>query len=93
MASLGGLLGLHWRVPGLAANDPSPGGAIVLERLTDDRGGAYVRALYRSQTVEQIRGLVAGDPHVEILPIAGCLARGVRGLCTGDQFRRAMATR
>lgn len=90
IASLGGLLDLHWKVPGLAADDPAPGGAIVLERLVDARGQAYVRALYRSQTVEQIRKLAdpaVEAPYVAVLPIAGCKARGVVGLCTMQAFQ------
>lgn len=90
IASLGGLLDLHWKVPGLAADDPAPGGAIVLERLVDARGRAYVRALYRSQTLEQLRKLAdpaAEAPYVAVLPIAGCTARGVVGLCTMQAFQ------
>ncbi len=90
IASLGGLLDLHWKVPGLATDDPAPGGAIVLERLVDGRGQAYVRALYRSQTVEQIRKLAdpaVEVPYVAVLPIAGCTARGVVGLCTIQAFK------
>jgi len=90
IASLGGLLDLHWKVPGLAADDPAPGGAIVLERLVDARGQAYVRAHYRSQTVEQIRKLAdpaVEAPYVAVLPIAGCKARGVVGLCTMQAFQ------
>ncbi|WP_433910931.1 histidine-type phosphatase [Sphingomonas yabuuchiae] len=90
IASLGGLLDLHWKVPGLAADDPAPGGAIVLERLVDARGWAYVRALYRSQTLEQLRKLAdpaAEAPYVAVLPIAGCTARGVVGLCTMQAFQ------
>jgi 4-phytase/acid phosphatase len=90
IASLGGLLDLHWKVPGLAADDPAPGGAIVLERLVDARGQAYVRALYRSQTIEQIRTLAdpaVEAPYVAVLPIAGCKARGIVGLCTMQAFQ------
>lgn len=90
IASLGGLLDLHWKVPGLATDDPAPGGAIVLERLVDARGQAYVRALYRSQTVEQIRKLAdpaVEAPYVAVLPITGCTARGVVGLCTMQAFQ------
>ncbi|MGR6328047.1 histidine-type phosphatase [Sphingomonas sp. XXL09] len=95
VASLGGLLDLHWQVPGLAADDPSPGGAIVFERLTDRSGKHYVRALYRSQTVDQIRDLTAltgkASPYVAVLPIAGCSARGINGLCSAAQFATALA--
>lgn len=97
VASLGGLLDVHWRVPGLAADDPSPGGAIVFERLSDRSGRHYVRALYRSQTVEQIRALTpltgAQMPYVTVLPIPGCNARGVEGLCTAKALAARMAVR
>lgn len=93
IATLGGLLDLHWRVPGLAADDPSPGGAIILERLVYAQGNAYVRALYRSQTIAQIRALAAGTPCLAILPIKGCTARGIAGLCTAEALRRAMDVR
>jgi 4-phytase/acid phosphatase len=89
IASLGGLLDLHWKVPGLATDDPAPGGAVVLERLVDAQGQAYVRVLYRSQTLEQIRKLAdpaTEAPYVAVLPIAGCKARGVAGLCTMQDF-------
>lgn len=93
VASLGGLLDLHWQVPGLASDDPSPGGALVFERLSDAAGRRYVRALYRSQTIAQIRALtplMKAMPYVEVLPITGCSARSVPGLCTVADFRTAM---
>lgn len=90
VASLGGLLGVHWHVPGLAADDPAPGGAIVLERLVDARGQRFVRALYRSQTLDQIRALAPATAYVAVLPIAGCSARGVVGLCTEADFVKAL---
>lgn len=89
VASLGGLLGLRWQVPGLAPDDPSPGGALVFERLRDRTGARYVRALYRSQTIAQIRTLTpldAANTYVAVLPIPGCRARGVIGLCTSRMF-------
>ncbi|WP_448664216.1 histidine-type phosphatase [Sphingomonas sp. CJ20] len=93
VASLGGLLGLHWSVPGLSADDPAPGGAIVFERLRDARGRLYVRALYRAQTIDQIRALTpltGADPYVTVMPIAGCRALGQPGLCTLAQFTAAL---
>lgn len=86
VANLGGLLDVHWQVPGLAADDPAPGGAIVLQHLSDAAGHHFVRALYRSQTVEQIRTLATDAPYSAVLPIAGCSARGQRGLCTEAAF-------
>ena len=94
VASLGGLLGLHWHVPGFAADDPTPGGAIVLERLSDARGHFYVRAVYRSLTLEQTRALERrGQPYRQVMPIAGCSARGMRGLCDEATFLRLMSAR
>lgn len=97
VANLGGLLDLHWRVPGLAADDPSPGGAIVLERLADQQGKLYVRAVYRSQTLDQIRNLTAlggvAKPYRSVMPIVGCSARGIRGLCTLAAFETLMKER
>ncbi|GGB41828.1 phosphoanhydride phosphohydrolase [Sphingomonas metalli] len=90
VASLGGLLGLHWQVPGVAADDPLPGGAIVLERLVDRAGRHYVRARYRAQTLAQIRDLAPATGYDAILPIAGCNAIGVTGLCTEAEFVRAL---
>lgn len=86
IANLAGLLGLHWHVPGIAADDPVPGGAILLERLTDASGRHYVRAVYRAQTLEQLRAGTAHAPYRRILPIAGCRAHGVTGLCSLDGF-------
>ena len=56
-----------------------------------------MRALYRSQTVEQIRALTpltgAQMPYVTVLPIPGCNARGVEGLCTAEALAARMAVR
>ena len=93
VASLGGLLDLHWHVPGFAADDPAPGGAIVLQRLRDKAGRLYVRALYRSQMLGQIRALTKPErnaPHTAVLPIAGCRALGQTGLCTLAELQAAL---
>ncbi|MET0310002.1 MAG: histidine-type phosphatase [Sphingomonas sp.] len=72
VSSLGGLLGLHWSVPGFAADDPAPGGALVFETVRDGSGNRFVRAFYRSHTLEQIRNLSPDAPFWQPLPIAGC---------------------
>lgn len=94
VANLGGLFGLHWQVPGIAADDPSPGGAILIERLGDGKGNAYVRALFRSQTLEQIRSAAAlgpNAPYRAVMPIPGCTALGIKGLCTLADFEAKIA--
>lgn len=75
VANLGGLLDLHWQVPGLAQDDPAPGGAIVLERLRGRDGALYLRASYRAQSLEQIRRaapLGRSQPYRVVIPIPGC---------------------
>lgn len=96
VANLGGLLGVHWSVPGLSRDDPAPGGAIVLEQLRDARGTRYVRAFYRAQTVQQIRTaapLAPNAPYMASLALPGCRALGVAGLCTWAQFEGLLARR
>jgi len=90
IANLAGLLGLHWRVPGIAADDPVPGGAILLERLHDAAGNVFVRASYRAQSLAELRAGIARTPYRRVLPIAGCQARGIVGLCTLDAFTRKL---
>jgi 4-phytase/acid phosphatase len=92
VANLGGMLGVHWHVPGFATDDPAPGGAVILERLKDGSGNAYVRAYYRAQTLDQLRA-GAAPGYRQVLPIAGCSARGVAGLCTLAQFRTVIAAK
>lgn len=93
VANLGGLLDLHWRVPGFATDDPTPGGAIVLELLRDGSGAQYVRARYRSQSLDQIRRGGAGAAVSVSLPLPGCSARGIFGLCTRAAFEALMKAR
>lgn len=93
VANLAGLLDLHWRVPGIAADDPVPGGAIMLERLSDARGQHYVRAVYRAQSLAELRAGTARAPYRAVLQIAGCTARNVVGLCTLAAFNAKLAGR
>lgn len=83
VASLGGLLDLHWQVPGYARDDPPPGGAIVIELLRDHAGRGFVRASFRAQTLDQLRGLTTPDRDQRAaMPIAGCPT-----LCPLERFR------
>ena len=76
IADLGGFLDLHWKVPSYPRDDPPPGGALGFEVLADAQGGRFVRAFYRSQTMDQVRELqplsAANAPAYEYLPIPGC---------------------
>lgn len=93
IANLGGLLDLHWRIAGFAADDPSPGGAIVIERLRDRQGKYFVRAHYRSQTLDQIRAGGSGRAQRQPMALPGCRARGEAGLCTEAEFIALMRER
>lgn len=89
VAALAGFLDLHWRVPGFAADDPSPGGALGFELVRDRLGEHFVRAFYRSQSLDQIRYLTplsAQAPASTIyLRIPGCGDAVGRG-CSLDAF-------
>lgn len=84
IANLGGLLGVHWRVPGFVQDDPAPGGALVIERLSDGSKHAFVRVKYRAQPLATIRA--GGATTVEtVLALPGCAT-----LCPVDQFLRIL---
>lgn len=91
VANLGGLLGVHWHVPGFAPDDPAPGGALLLEMLRGRDGRGYVRAAYRAQTLEQIR---AARPLAAAwrmnLPITACPRPVAHGLCRIEDFLRLL---
>lgn len=97
IADLGGLLRLHWHVAGYPADAIPPGSALGFELLSDSKGHQFVRAFFRSQTMEQLRNLeplsAANPPYREILRIPGCaMAAGDRG-CDLPRFIRLVESR
>jgi 4-phytase/acid phosphatase len=73
VAALAGLLDLHWHAPGFAADDPPPGGAIGFELVRDAKGKRFVRAVFRSQSLDGIRALAPVPVSaLTVLPIPGC---------------------
>ena len=74
--------------PGYVTNDAAPGGALVLERLHDAAGRAYVRASYRTQSPAALRTLAAAVT-VTPLRIPGCDADGLCALATFDGLLRS----
>lgn len=92
LAALAGLLDLHWHVPGFAADDPSPGQAIMFERLHDAGGRAFVRISLRAQALDQIRELAILDDRspatIAALPIPGCAEP-----CPLERFEAIVRTR
>ena len=92
IADLGGFLDLHWKVPSYPRDDPPPGGALGFEVLADAQGRQFVRAFYRSQTMDQVRELqslsAANAPSYEYLPIPGCAS-----LCPLQQFEKLVSAK
>ena len=92
IADLGGLLDLHWKVPSYPRDNPPPGAALGFEVLSDASGQQFVRAFYRSQTMDQVRELqplTAGNaPSYEYLEIPGCAE-----LCPLTDFERIVRSK
>lgn len=88
IAALAGILDLHWKVGGFAGDDPSPGGAIGLELVRANDGRRYVRAFYRSQTLDQIRHLAPLDDGapVQMMTISACTGATADLGCPLEQF-------
>jgi 4-phytase/acid phosphatase len=74
--NFGGLLGANWFLPGTQLNPVLPGGALVLELRERTEGRCYVRVLYVSQTLDQIRNLtplsLEQPPAIAPIFIPGC---------------------
>jgi 4-phytase / acid phosphatase len=76
IADVGAFLKVHWQVPSYPADDVPPGSALGFEVLRDGAGKRYVRAFYRSQTMDQLRELrpLTGreQPFRQYLAIPDC---------------------
>ena len=97
IGDLSGLLDFDWQVTGYAADTPPPGGAVGFERLTDRAGTRYVRAFYRSQSLEQMRELTRLDatrpPFRQALTIPGCAVPDDATRCTLETFARLVRSK
>ncbi|WP_425512580.1 histidine-type phosphatase [Xanthomonas arboricola] len=80
IAALSSLLGVHFHLPGYGADDPPPGGALLLELWREPNGQQVVRARYLAQSLDQLRTLAPLD--LAHPPLQQELALG---LCTGEQ--------
>ncbi len=90
------VLGVSFKVDGYARNDATVGGALGFELLRDSRSAQrYVRVIYQSQTLEQLRELtplsLAHPPAYATLPVAAC--GRADGLCTLEDFTRLVESR
>lgn len=97
VANVGGMLGLHWHVPGYAADDPVVTGALGFELLRDTRGRRYVRVFYQGPTPQQVRSLQKLDashaPYLAYLPQPLCGMPDDATLCSEAAFRQQVAAR
>nr|WP_245879351.1 histidine-type phosphatase [Xanthomonas pisi] len=57
IAALSSLLGVHFQLPGYGADDPPPGGALLLGLWRQPDGTRVVRARYLAQSLDQLRAL------------------------------------
>ncbi|MDO7840845.1 histidine-type phosphatase [Sphingomonas immobilis] len=92
IANFGGLIGGHWHVPGFAEDDPAPGGAIVIERVRDAKGAAFVRVKYRAQPLGRLRAGGAGT-FEQPMTIAGCGTPKPVTLCPAERFAALLGTK
>ena len=93
VANLGGLLDVHWRVPGMAMDDPAPGGRSFWSDCAT-RARLYVRA---TLSVADARAdpVGAGAVGQAALSRDACRSRdapalGVKGLCTLAEFEKKL---
>lgn len=92
---LGGLLRMDWLLPDQTFNATTPGSAIVLELHRNRTSGeCSVRALFVSQTLDQIRALKpltgAEQPAVAPLFIPDCSGATTDYSCTLEAFGQAV---
>jgi len=97
VADLGGFFDLHWRVPSYPADEVPPGSALGFELVSSPKGDRYVRAFYRSQTMDQLRNLEPlgrGDTLFRrYLPIPGCGNSVEATACSWSEFVKLAAPR
>jgi len=97
IGDLSGLLDFDFQVTGYAPDTPPPGSGVGFELLSDRTGARYVRVVYRSQTLEQMRELTPLDAarpaFRQPLSIPGCTMPGDRTRCPLDTFVRLVRSK
>jgi len=95
IAALAALLDTRFRVPGLAWNDPPPGGALGLALIRRADGRRVVRAIYVAATPDQVRALRVLDARhrpAEASLIIGLCGRAAH-TCPADVVRHRLLAR
>lgn len=77
IVALASVLGLHFKMPGYAQDDPPIGGALGIELWRNQSDGKrYVRVFYQAQSLLQLRALQSANgraqPATLLLQPAGC---------------------
>jgi 4-phytase/acid phosphatase len=85
------LLNLGWQVPGLQANEASPGSALAFELFREvSTGRRYVRLAHFAQTPEQMRQAtvlnLAERPGVVVVDLPACAADRHEQSCPLERF-------
>jgi 4-phytase/acid phosphatase len=94
ISNLGGMLDLHWRVAGYAADDPAVGGMLGFVLLTAPDGERFVRVFYQAQSPRQLRDLQTLNrdtpPGFAWLEQPLCGLPEDRTLCRAEAFAAAV---
>lgn len=97
VANVGGMLNVHWHVPGYAEDDPAVNGALGFELLRDAQGRQFVRVFFQAQSTQQLRELQVLDgshkPYFAYLPQPLCGLQRDQTLCTAAGFRKQVSAR
>lgn len=85
IVALASVLGLHFKLPGYAQDDPPIGGALGIELWRNQANGKrYVRVFYQAQSLQQLRTLQSIDgraqPATLLLQPVGCTS-DQQGFC------------
>jgi 4-phytase/acid phosphatase len=91
IANIGGMLDLHWTLGGYLPDETPPAAALAFELLRDTGSGRYfVRLMYYSQTLDQMRRMsvldLANPPAATAVAIPGCADPEQSGACAWSDF-------
>ena len=91
LANIGGMLGLHWRLPTYLPDETPPAGAMAFELLRETASGHYfVRLAYYAQTLDQMRRAtrlgLANPPDRAAIAFPGCADARQGNACAWADF-------